>query len=106
MVEAKEVVTPEMIKQFSDSDEAIMFEEVITKVSSWGINQARVLVVTHNHIYVFTGNKLSRKHRITNLGAILISTISSEIVLHFPNAKDLRVTGLSKDRQEELRSMI
>ena len=40
------------------------------------------------------------------MGAIILSKISSEIVLHFPSAKDLRITGLTKDRQEELRSMV
>ena len=32
--------------------------------------------------------------------------MSSEIVLHFPKAKDLRITGLTKDRQKELQNLI
>ena len=38
MVQAKEVITAEMRKQFSDPDEDIMFEENITKISSWGFS--------------------------------------------------------------------
>lgn len=62
--------------------------------------------MTFDHVYVFTGDKLSRKHRITNLGAVIQSKISSEIVLHFPRMKDLRITGLTKDRQQELINLI
>lgn len=95
-----------MRKQFSDPEEDIMFEEKITKVSSWGISQARTLVLTLDHVYVFTGTTLSRKHRITNLGAVIQSKTSSEIVLHFPRMKDLRIVGLSKERQQELIHLI
>ena len=102
MVQSTEVITAEMKKQFSDPEEDIMFQENITKISTWGWSQQRSLAVTIDHVYVFTGNKLSRKHRITNLGAIIQSKVSSEIVLHFPNMKDLRITGLSKARQQEL----
>ena len=102
MVQSRDVVTSEMRKQFKDPEEDILFQENITKISSWGFSQQRVLCVTIDHVYVFTGNDLSRKHRITNLGAIIQSNISSEIVLHFPRMKDLRITGLSKARQQEL----
>jgi hypothetical protein len=102
----EDIVTKEMRKQFSDPEEDIMFQENITKISSWGLSQRRVLVITIDHVYVFTNSKLSRKHRITNLGAIIQSNLSSELVLHFPKAKDLRITGLSKDRQQELISLI
>lgn len=95
-----------MKKQFSDPDEDIMFEENITKISSWGLSQKRVFCVTIDHVYVFSNAKLSRKHRITNLGAIIQSNLSSELVLHFPKAKDLRITGLSKSRQQELMNLI
>jgi hypothetical protein len=91
-----------MRKQFKDPEDDIMFQENITKISSWGFSQQRVLAVTIDHVYVFTGSQMSRKHRITNLGAIIMSNISSELVLHFPRMKDLRITGLSKERQQEL----
>jgi hypothetical protein len=93
------VVTADMRKQFNDPDEDVMFEEKITKVSSWGFFNDRTLCVTTDHVYVFTKKSLSRKHGIMNLGAIIQSNVSSEIVLHFPNMKDLRVHGLSKERQ-------
>jgi len=107
MVESgKVVITDAMRKMFSDPDEVILFEENITKISSWGFSQQRALAVTTDHVYVFTSGKISRKHRITNLGAIIQSNLSSELVLHFPNMKDLRITDLSRERQMELRNLI
>lgn len=91
---------------FSDPDEDILFEENITKISSWGFSQQRALAVTTDHVYVFTAGKISRKHRITNLGAIIQSNVSAELVLHFPSMKDLRITDLSQARTQELRDLI
>ena len=107
MVEAsEECVTPEMMQQFSDPDEFILFQERVSKLSRWNMSQSRILAVTVDHVYLFSNGKLNRKHRITNLAAIIKSNVSSEIVLHFPKAKDLRITGLTKDRQKELQNLI
>jgi len=45
-----------MRKQFKDPEDDIMFQENITKISSWGFSQQRVLAVTIDHVYVFTGS--------------------------------------------------
>ena len=95
MVEAQNAVTPEMIKQFTDPGEPIMFQSKVVKLSRFNIEQRRTLIMTGDHIYLFEKNKLNRRHRVTNMSAIIKSTVSSECVLIFPNAKDLRVVGLT-----------
>ena len=55
--------------------------------------------MTTEHIYVFEDDKINRKHKITNISAIIKSTKSTEMVLVFPMAKDLRLNGL-EDRDE------
>lgn len=66
----------------------------ITKLSRFNFSLSRTLIVTTEHIYVFEGNKLNRKHKITNISAVIKSTKSTEMVLVFPMAKDLRLNGL------------
>ncbi len=71
-----------------------MFQQKITKLTRWNLQQTRVLAVTMQHVYLFGGKKINRKHKIVNIGAIVLSTVSNEIVLHFPKSKDLRISGL------------
>jgi len=40
------------------------------------------------------------------MSAIIKSTVSSELVLVFPSAKDCRLTGLTEERINELQSLI
>lgn len=65
------------------------------KLSRFNIEQRRTLILTGDHIYLFDKNSLNRRHRVTNMSAIIKSTVSSECVLVFPNAKDLRIIGLT-----------
>jgi hypothetical protein len=106
MVEAQNAVTPEMIKQFTDPGEPIMFQSKVVKLSRFNIEQRRTLIMTGDHIYLFEKNKLNRRHRVTNMSAIIKSTVSSECVLIFPNAKDLRVVGLTNQQVTDLQSTI
>ena len=62
--------------------------------------------MTVDHVYVFTIDSLSRRHRVTNIGAIILSKISSEVVLHYPEKKDLHIRELSKPLQQELISVL
>ncbi len=52
MVDTK-LVTDAMMRQFVDPKEPVMFAEIITKVSRWGFNQTRTLIVTTEHFYLF-----------------------------------------------------
>lgn len=74
MVEKKgDVVTPDMIKLFKNPDEPILFQTNINKLSRYGFSQGRVLAVTMEHIYVFESGKISRRHDIRHLHAIIKS---------------------------------
>ena len=98
MVESQ--VNPLMIQQFSNPDDPILFHCTSTKLSRFNFKLTRTLIVTTEHIYLFEDTKINRKHKITNIGAIIKSTKSTEMVLQFPQAKDLRLNNL--DRRDEL----
>jgi Unconventional myosin tail, actin- and lipid-binding len=93
-----------LIKQFSNPDEPVLFHCSITKLSRFNFKLSRTLIVTTGHIYVFEDSKINRKHKITNIGAIINSTKSTEMVLVFPMAKDLRLNGL--ERRDDLQKII
>ena len=58
------------------------------------------------HIYLFSGDKLQRRHRVNKLSAIIFSQTSAEVVFCFPEAKDLRFTGLEADESMQLLTLI
>ena len=76
------------------------------KLSRFNIEQRRVVILTGDHIYLFDKNNLNRRHRVTNMSAIIKSTVSTEVVLVFPNAKDLRMQGLTAEQVNDLQSAI
>lgn len=96
MVDAGNIITPEMKAQFNDQGEPVLFQSKVVKLSRFNIEQKRTVVLTGDHIYLFDKNNLNRRHRVTNMSAIIKSTVSSEVVLVFPNAKDLRMIGLTE----------
>ena len=106
MVEAANLITPEMEKCFNDPDEPVLFQSKVVKLSRFNIEQRRILVLTGDHIYLFDKTKLNRRHRVTNMAAFIKSTKTNEIVLSFPNAKDLRVVGLTAEQVDDLKSAI
>jgi len=64
-------------------------------MSRYNLTSTRILVITTEHLYLFEAGKISRKHKITNMTALIKSTKSNELVLVFPHAKDLRLTGIT-----------
>ena len=106
MVEGDVVVTDKMKSTFHDQDEPIMFQAKVIKLSRYNIEQRRVLVLTGDHIYLFDKQKLNRRHRVTNMAAIIKSSVEQEVVLSFPNAKDLRMRGLTADEINDLQVFI
>ena len=99
MVE-NEFVTSEMIEQFSDPDDPILYQNKIVKLSRYNFKQTRVFCITADFIYIFNGKKINRRHKVTNLVAIIMAEKNEEFVLHFPNAKDLRVSGLPSGERD------
>ena len=67
-----------------------MFESAAKKPSQL-INASRILIVTTDHIYAFDRQKVSRKHKIINMAAFIKSSKSNEVVMNFPEQKDLRL---------------
>ena len=95
-----------MQAQFTDPGEPILFQSKVVKLSRFNIEQRRIIVLTGDHIYLFDKNSLNRRHRVTNMSAIIKSTVSPEVVLVFPNAKDLRMNGLTESQVTDLQSAI
>ena len=95
-----------MVAQFTDPSEPVLFQSRVVKLSRFNIEQRRVVIFTGDHIYLFDKNNLNRRHRVTNMSAIIKSTVSSECVLVFPNAKDLRMQGLTEQQVTDLQSVI
>ena len=106
MVDSEVLVTAEMAKCFNDRNDPILFQAMVVKMSRFNVEQRRILVLTGDHIYLFDKAKLNRRHRVTNMSAIIKSTKSTECVLSFPNAKDLRLTGLKEGQVGDLKSAI
>lgn len=106
MVESNNLITDEMEKCFNDPNEPVLFQSKVVKLSRFNIEQRRILVLTGDHIYLFDRSKLNRRHRVTNMAAFIKSTKTNEIVLSFPNAKDLRVIGLTAEQVNDLKSAI
>ena len=97
-----DVCTDEMRSQFQEKNEPIMFQGKVVKLSRFNIEQRRVIILTGDHLYLFNKNTLNRRHRVTNMSAIIKSSISSEVVLVFPNAKDCRMSGLTEEQITQL----
>jgi len=69
-----------------------MFEEIITKYSSFGNEKAeeRLYIQTENNIYSFKRDKRSRHYRIEDLSALfLASDNTTDVMLFFERAEDL-----------------
>lgn len=71
-----DLVTPVMLKQFIDRDEPVLFKAAIHKLSRWNFQQARTLVVTTEHFYIFEAQKLTRVHNLAHIIAIVKSKVS------------------------------
>ena len=62
--------------------------------------------LTNGDFYVYERDKVVRRHPIKRLEAFITSSTSSEVVLVNPRSIDLRISGLSKEKIEELRSLL
>lgn len=62
-----------------------MFEEMITKFSSFGNQKAekRLYVQTENNIYCFKEQKRSRQYKISELSAIFLASDNTKDVMLF-----------------------
>ena len=99
MVEASGagLVTPAMSKNFADPNAPISFAKQVGKLTRHNDQQQRVIVLSGEHLYLFGGDKLQRRHRVMKMAAFIFSSSSDEIVFCFPEAKDLRFMGLTSE---------
>lgn len=99
MVDSK-LITPDIVSQFVDpNDEEVMVVERVNKVKAFGPtdNEERIYVQTQHHIYTFKGGRRSRKYRIKDVGAIMISTENdTDFMLFFERSDDLHVSAHSR----------
>lgn len=74
-----------------DEDEIIMYSDKCQKINTLGLKQERVLVLTTTNIYNLKKKKMRRKIKITDVGAIILSSKNEQdFVLHVPNEYDYR----------------
>ena len=99
MVQANQIdVTDAMRGEMQDGGADIVFCERVDKMTRHNETEQRELILSGEHLYLFGGDKLMRRHRITKLATFIFSSVSSEVVFQFPGAKDLRIADLSQDQ--------
>ena len=97
MVERSDLVSNQMRKNFSDPAADVLFAKEVKKLTRHNDEQERILILAGEHIYLFDANKLQRRHRVLKMAAFIFSTTSTEVVFCFPEAKDLRFTGIDEE---------
>ena len=53
-----------MLKQLIDPEEPVLFSAEVQKLTRWNFTQARTLILTTEHFYLFEGQKISRTHNL------------------------------------------
>ena len=84
----------------------MLFTSEIVRISRFNRVRQAVLVLTKENIYLFDADNLERRHSISNMTAIIKSSINTEAVFVFPDSKDLRFSGLSSQRLKEIQDLI
>ena len=80
MVDAKDLVTDKMQKQFVEEDEYVMVQQYYRKLKPNGTPaqderpDSRLYVMTFNHIYTFKDGQRSRLYKIKDVGAVLVNS--------------------------------
>ena len=54
-----------MIEQFRDPTETVLYSEKIKKVSTWGVNQSRIMVLSEAMLYLFEEKGLKKKPKLS-----------------------------------------
>ena len=94
------LVTQAMIGNFADPNAPIVFAKNVGKLTRHNDQQERLIVMSGEHLYLFGGEKLQRRHRMMKMAAFIYSTASDEVVFCFPEAKDLRFMGLTPEETQ------
>jgi len=89
-----------MLESQSSSSEAIVYSNHLKKINKRGIEQDRILLITDRAIYNLmprNPGKCKRRIPIEDIGALTLSTLSDEFVVHVPNEYDYRFKSLEKE---------
>ena len=65
MVEQSSIVTNVIIEQFNDPSETVLYAEKIKKVSTWGVNQTRILILSEATLYIFEEKGLKKRPKLS-----------------------------------------
>lgn len=99
-----ELITPDIVKQFQDPDEFVMFSERTKKLKAFGPADEldRIYIMTTDHIYTFKKTKKNtykqtRFYKIKDVGAIILANDnSSDFMLFFYLSEDLHLSSLQR----------
>lgn len=82
----------EIIPDDNDLGEQEMFTSKVKKISSWGIKQDRVLILSTHQIYVLkAGGEVRKRIPIAEVRYIIKAELSNEILIYFAGHYDLRL---------------
>ena len=106
-----ELITPEIVKQFQNPDEHVMFSERTKKLKAFGPADEldRIYIMTTDHIYTFKKTrkntyKQTRFYKIKDVGAIILANDNqSDFMLFFYLSEDLH---LSSTQRTELLNLL
>ena len=99
-----ELITPDIVKQFQDPDEFVMFSERTKKLKAFGPADEldRIYIMTTDHIYTFKKTKKNtykqtRFYKIKDVGAIILANDnSSDFMLFFYLSEDLHLSSVQR----------
>ena len=99
-----ELITPDIVKQFQDPDEFVMFSERTKKLKAFGPADEldRIYIMTTDLIYTFKKTKKNtykqtRFYKIKDVGAIILANDnSSDFMLFFYLSEDLHLSSLQR----------
>ena len=70
------------IKKLSEN-EKIYYSDFISKISRFGLNQERVILLTEKHLYYLKNKSINLKIPYSDIFGITLSKTTNEFILHF-----------------------
>merc|ERR1719334_150423 len=89
-----------MLESQSSLTEEIVYSNILKKINKRGAEQERIILITSRAVYNLlpkNPGKCKRRIPIEDIGAVTLSSVSEEFVLHVPNEYDYRFKSLEKE---------
>ena len=90
-------VLQELFPEDNELDEEPIIIAKCKKISRWGINQDRVIILSTHHIYLLSAKDLRKRVPISHLKYIIKSTVSKEVILYWDGEYDFRIQFEERD---------